>query len=142
MTLARRAKSYRKKSGVYASPVDFSPGGGGTRQSVMEAAEIFAEVARRNAAPFSTRIPAATSAVPLDEQRAMVVTNGDAAPNAAPFEFAERHPLFGDRQYWYTQPMRQYMSRAANNPVAIEAASDVYGDMEAQLLAAEYGYDE
>lgn len=140
--MARRKYSYRKKSGVYASPVSFSPGAGGTRQSVMDAAEVFADVARANAARFSIRIPAATAVVALNEQAAMVVTDGDAAPNAAPFEFGERHPLFGNRSSWYQQPRRAYMSSAANNPVAVEAASDVYGDREAALLAAQYGYDE
>lgn len=139
--MARRRHSYRKKSGVYGTPAGFGLGGGGTRESVMAAAEVFAEQARVNAAAFSTRIPAATGVEALNEQTAAVVTDGGAAPNAAPFEFAERHPLFGNRGHWYRQPRRAYMDRAARNSSTNEQALQVYGDLETALLAAEFGYN-
>jgi hypothetical protein len=55
-----------------------------------------------------------------------VQTNGKKAPNAAPFEFGERHPLFGmtgkpggrgplGKGYWFKQPTRPYMETAARN---------------------------
>jgi hypothetical protein len=138
----RRRPSYRKKSGVFATPGGVDIGGGFTRASVMAAAELFAAKARANASNFSTRIPPATTAEPYGEQEAQIVTDGTAAPNAAPFEFGERHPLFGDRAHWYKQQTRAYMNRAARDPGTIGAAADIYGTAEAELLSKEYGYTE
>jgi hypothetical protein len=139
----RRARSYRKKSGVFATPAGFTPlGGGFTRMSVLKAAAIFAAQARTNAAKFSVRIPAATSVLPYNEHQAQVVTDGVAAPNAAPFEFGERHPLWGNRKYWRPQPRRAYMDRAARNPGAFSAAAEIYAETETELLAKEFGYTE
>lgn len=138
----RRQPNYRKKSGVVATPSGFNISGGGTRESVLAAAEIFAEKARQIAAKFSRRIPAATYVDPYTEQQAQVVTDGVEAPNAAPFEFGERHPLFGDRKHWYKQPTRAYMSRAAQDSSTIDKAADIYGSLEADLLADEFGYNE
>lgn len=140
----RRQPSYiKRRSGVTATPEGFSiTGSGGTRESVMKAAEIFAARARVNAAKFSARIPLATFVEGVDGDHAQVVTDGVLAPNAAPFEFGERHPLFGNRQHWYKQPTRAYMSNAATNNATIDAAADAYGNSEAELLAKEYGYTE
>lgn len=139
----RRKATYRKKSGVFATPGGMSiPAYGSTRSSVLKAAEILAAQARRNAAAFSTRIPAATVVAGLAEQQAAVVTDGAAAPNAAPFEFGERHPLFGDKKHWYKQPLRAYMNRAATNSGALASALEAYGAEETLLLSAEYGFDE
>jgi len=135
-----------KKSGVYLTPASWTPSGpGGTRESVIKAAEIFRDQARKSAARFSTRIPPATDVQAFSEQEAMVVTDGTAAPNAAPFEFGLRHPLWGR---WDTpgpthvQPKRPYMSRAATNSGAITRAKEIYQKIEADLLAQEYGYDQ
>lgn len=137
----KRARSYRKKSGVFATPAGFTPGGGGfTRMSVMKAAEILAAQARSNASKFSTRIGPATQAIPYNEHQAQVVTDGVKAPNAAPFEFGERHPVYGNRKVWRKQPTRAYMNRAARNPGALDAAANIYADTEAELLAKEFGY--
>ncbi len=138
----RTNKSYRKKSGVFATPGGFSVGGfSGTRESVIEAAGVLAREAKANAARFSKRIPAATYVDGVSESQAQIITDGGAAPNAAPFEFGERHPLFGDRDHWYKQPTRPYMNQAATGP-AVDEAADVYGDLEATLLAQEFGYTE
>lgn len=134
---------YRKKSGVFATPAGFAPSGSGaTRSSVIEAAKLFLAQARKNAAKFSRRIPAATYVAPYEEQQAQIVTDGVAAPNAAPFEFGERHPLFGDRHHWYRQPRRSYMSRAATNKKTIDQAAEIYAQIERDLLAEEHGYTE
>lgn len=138
----RSAQSYRKRSGVVATPGGFQINGGGTRASVMKAAEIFAAKARANAAKFSRRIPAATYVDPYTEEQAQVVTDGTMAPNAAPFEFGERHPLFGDRKHWYKQPTRAYMSRAAKDSKTIDTAADVYATAEVEMLEQEYGFTE
>lgn len=134
---------YRKKSGVYAIPVGFAPKmSGGTRDSVLRAAGIVLERVRLNAAKFSKRIPAATNIESRAEQEAMIVTDGNEAPNGAPFEFGERHPLFGDRELWYKQPRRSYMSNAARHAPTVAKAAEEYGKVETDLLADEYGYNE
>src|SRR5258708_31679927 len=79
---------------------------------LLAAAELIAVKARANAAKFSRRIPGATHARPKGPDAVVVITDGMAAPNAAPFEFGKRHPLFGDRTHWYKQPTRAYISRA------------------------------
>jgi hypothetical protein len=142
VTAKAAQRRYSKKSGVFATPVGFSVRAGSTRPSVLKAAEVFLEQARRNAAKFSRRIPAATYVSGYQDQQAMIVTDGDAAPNAAPFEFAERHPLWGDRAHWYKQPRRPYMSRAASSKATVEKAADIYAAAEALLLAEEHGYTE
>jgi hypothetical protein len=136
----RAAKSYRKKSGVFATPAGFSiPSAGGTRASVLAAAAVMMAAAKANASKFSRRIPPATTVEPYSENEAMIVTDGGAAPNAAPFEFGERHPLWGNRNYWYKQPTRAYMNRAALS--AAEAAAEIYAAIEADALAKEHGYN-
>lgn len=92
---------------------------------LMEGAEIVAAAARTNASKFSQRIPAATKATPTGPSSVAVITDGSAAPNAAPFEFGKRHPLFGDTNHWYKQPTRAYMNRAFKATVA--EVVDVYG---------------
>jgi len=138
----QRARRYAKKSGVYATNAgDVAAGGSGnSRDGVLAAAAVFAEKARANAAKFSTRIPAATFVKAVDEQQALVMTAGNEAPNAAPFEFRERHPLWGDRKHWYAQPLRAYMSNAARNAATQSKAADAYGDAETKQLAKEFGY--
>lgn len=138
---AGNGSKYRKKSGAYATPTGFAPSGSGdVRESVLKAAEVFLVQARKNAMRFSTRIAPATHVTGLGEHQAMLVTDGTAAPNAAPFEFGERHPLYGNRRHWYKQRTRAYMSRAASNKTAISKAADIYAEAEKTLLAEEYGY--
>lgn len=145
---ASLARRYTKKSGVFATPVSFTSKPGETRASVIKAAEIFRDQAKKNASKFSRRIPAATYVQGTDEQRALVVTDGVAAPNAAPFEFAERHPLNYPNQVkalnrhgrafnWVKQPRRSYMSNAANNGKTVDQAADIYAQTERDLLANE-----
>jgi hypothetical protein len=142
LTKKARRRSYRKKSGVFATPVGTSIASfGGTRESVLEAAGVLSRQAKANAASFSRRIPMATYVAGFSENQAMVVTDGAAAPNAAPFEFGERHPVFGNRNVWRKQPLRPYMNRAATGP-ALDEAADVYADLEAILLGHEHGYTE
>lgn len=137
----RAPKAY-KKSGVFSTPVSLNVGTGKTRRSVIQAAQVFGDQARKNAAKFSVRIPAATGVDGLTEQTAQVVTDGTAAPNAAPFEFGLSHPMFGDRKAWGKQPKRAYMDRAAKNGSALNRAADAYAEAEKLLLSEEYGYKE
>lgn len=144
--MARRRKpSYRKKSGVFGTPGGFSlPSGGETRESVLAAAEVVCEAVRAKAARFSTRIPAATDVHPYQENAAIISTDGQKAPNAAPFEFGERHPSNTPNNYgnnvWCKGTRRAYMTNGAKAGTA--AAAEVYGEREIELLATEYGYTE
>lgn len=137
----RTAKTY-KKSGVFATPVSLSVSSGKTRKSVIEAAQVIGDQVKKNAATFSVRIPAATYVDAVSEQIAQVVTDGVAAPNAAPFEFGLSHPMFGDRKAWGKQPKRPFMDKAARNPGARSRAANAYAEAEKILLAEEYGYTE
>lgn len=74
-------------------------------------AEKIARAAREISATFSKRIPLATQVIE-DRIGIAVQTDGREAPNAAPFEYAKNHPLFGDREHWYKQPFRPYMLEA------------------------------
>lgn len=78
---------------------------------LKKSAEQIAEVARAIASRFSTRIPLATKVV-VDRKGVSVQTDGVAAPNARPFEYALNHPFFGNRERWYKQPFRPYMLQA------------------------------
>lgn len=139
----RKTRSY-KKSGVFATPVSLSLKSGNTRKSVIQAAQVFGDQAKNSAKKFSTRIPAATYVMGSTEQAAQVVTDGTDAPNAAPFEFGERHPLWGRRGPgdWRKQPTRAYMSNAARNSGAITRAAEAYAEAEKLMLSEEYGYTE
>lgn len=103
---------------------------------LRQAAQIIANAAKRNAAAFSRRIPPATSVGGgLSGKGVYVRTNGNKARNAAPFEFGERHPLFGDRNHWYATPHRPYMEDAAEQTLdrAAEAYAEVVDDWAQQL---------
>lgn len=81
---------------------------------LKRAAKLVCDQAKVNAS-FSRRIPAATSVRGADkpgDEYVEVFTDGNLAPNAAPFEYAEYHPLWGNRKYEYRQPHRAYMSDA------------------------------
>ena len=136
-----RSRSYRKRGGVFGTPEhlvvkDFT----GTRTSVRLAAGIFCEAAKAQAAKFSRTIPQATKVVGVDMNRARVITDGFLAPMAAPFEFGERHPLYGNRLYWYKQQTKAYMTKAAGDGTVMAAALEAYGKEETRLLAIEFGY--
>lgn len=81
------------------------------RRKILEGAEIVAKEAKRIAASFSRRTAAATH-VAEDSKGIMVETLSSQAPMARPFQDGLRHPLFGDREHWYTQPYHPYMSLA------------------------------
>jgi len=82
-------------------------------ERLKEAAEVVAEAARTIAAAFSRRIPPATR-VKGGITGVRVETDRHEAPNAWPFETGAFHPLFGDRDHWYQQEHRPYMSEAAD----------------------------
>lgn len=103
---------------------------------IEAAAKIIADQAKLNAS-FSKRIPAAIHVNVLDDDHAEIVANGFEARNAAPIEYGERHPLWGNRDYWYPTPHRPFMERALAQKAnaAAQEASKVVDD-----LAADEGY--
>lgn len=138
----RKRRTYRKKSGVRAVVGQMKSSSGASRESLIKAAQVLCDQAKVNAAKFSKKIPAATYVEGLESLECEVVTDGTMAPNAAPFEFGERHPLFGDRSHWYKQPTRAYMDKAAKNAGALTRASDIFGTEETKLLGKQFGYTE
>jgi hypothetical protein len=100
------------------SPLDSSSGGYGGRigaeelQYLTKAARMIANIARSTGAKVAKEIPGATEVV-ASAEGVYVVTWGDRAPMAAPFEGGLNHPLFGDREHWYTMKRKPYMQQAA-----------------------------
>lgn len=99
---------------------------------LTKAAEIISAEAKRVSAMRSVRIPASTH-VGVNNGMVAVITDGATAPNAAPFEAAELHPLWahvGSYRYvhfkWGRQPFFPYMMIAAENKIA--EAAEAYGD--------------
>lgn len=94
---------------------------------LQSAAEIIAREARSISSTFSKRIPLATRVVTDHDGKVSVFTSGTDAPNAAPFELPERHPLFGDKEHWYEQPHRPYMEEAGDRKA--DAAAEEYANV-------------
>lgn len=99
---------------------------------LKKAAELISKRAKEISAAFSRRIPASTHVV-VASGVVQVRTEGATAPNAAPFEAAELHPLWarvGTPRYtdwkWGKQPYRPYMLMAAEQE--IDAAAEEYGE--------------
>jgi hypothetical protein len=102
---------------------------------LKEAGVLIAGIARGNAS-FSTRIPAS---IRVGGGRSGVVVRAGSvkAPHAYAFELGKRHPLFGNRGYWYPTAHIAFLEDAAES--GAEAAAQIV----AQVIddwAAEYGY--
>ena len=101
-------------------------------EALTEAARIICKRAKEISGAFSVRIPAATH-VTVSNGTVAVITDGEAAPNAAPFEAGELHPLWahvGSWRYehykWGRQPYRPYMTMAALDK--IQDACEAYAE--------------
>jgi hypothetical protein len=98
--------------------------------ALVDAAGVICRMAKTISARFSRRIPAATH-VGTNNGMVAVITDGNVAPNAAPFEAGELHPLWahvGSWRYehwkWGKQPTRPYMIEAAT--AKIDEAAEAY----------------
>ena len=78
---------------------------------LREAAEIVADAAREISASFSTRIPASIR-ITGGTSKVYIRAGGPSAPNAYPFDTGARHPLFGNRDWWYPQPKKPFLEEA------------------------------
>lgn len=102
-------------------------------------------IAVRGNASWSTKIPKATRLqISLAGKRpgVAVVTNKNRAPGARPLEHQGRpgkfrHPLFGDRKNWVTQPAQPFMTE--EGPKWQEEVRDGIGEIIDQV-ARRHGY--
>lgn len=74
------------------------------------AAAIIAGKARDLAGAWSQKIPPSIS-VAVSGRVATITAD---APNARPAELRLRHPLFGDREWWYGPPGDKFLAPAAD----------------------------
>jgi hypothetical protein len=103
--------------------------------ALVKAANIICRRAQLISATRSRRIPAATH-VTSNAGMVAVITDGVVAPNAAPFEAGELHPLWAkvgswryDHFKWGKQPFFPYMMEAASTELdnaAIAYSESVY----------------
>lgn len=100
----RRAVPPRTRGEYHATTG--SVGGG----ELVQAAEEIADRARELAA-WSTKIPASIRTESEDEKSVTIVAD---APAAYPGETRARHPLFGNREYWYGPPGEPFLAPAAD----------------------------
>lgn len=83
------------------------------RDRMVQAAQLLADDVRKRTSAWSHRVPGATS-VFNDGSGIGVVVDGALAPSASPNEFGDRHPLFGNRDYWYKTPHRPFLEESVN----------------------------
>lgn len=102
------------------------------RLALREAGEVVAADAR-NRASYSDKIPGSIK-VATRGAVVKVRAGGDAAPNAAPLENKgrgnPRHPLFGNRNYWYTN---------TGTPAFLAPALDAKREVVAEMIATAVG---
>lgn len=93
----------------------------GTRQTtvgmvgggeLVQAAEEIADGARDYASAWSSSVPASIRTEQVSEKQVNVVAD---APAAYPAETRARHPLFGNRGYWFGPPGARFMGPAADD---------------------------
>jgi hypothetical protein len=108
---------------------------------VVAAAEPFAEAARAYAGTIPSPTIEASISVKPDGEGAVVIADGAIARQAYAYENGLSHPLFGNRGFWYPTPKVPFMTAAARNKGAQQAAMDIYA-RQLDVIAAEYGYDE
>ena len=105
---------------------------------LKEAGEIIATIARANFGTWSSRIPGSVK-VTGGRTGVNVVAGGRKGPAAYTAELHVRHPLFGNRDYWYDPGADQKpgLAPAASEGLdaAARAVAGVIGDW-----AREYGF--
>jgi hypothetical protein len=80
-----------------------------TGDRLRQAADIVANDARARAAEWSRSIPPSMRT----DVAGKVATITASAPVARPAELRLRHPLFGNRRFWYAPPGRPFLAPAA-----------------------------
>lgn len=78
---------------------------------VYEAALVVASAAKQDAAGYPSRqIPRSIHVGQGSETSASVIAD---SPNAYPVETGARHPLFGNRGFWYPMRQRRFLENGA-----------------------------
>ena len=107
-------------------------GGGG--DDLAAAAGIVADAARGLASAWSVQIPADIS---VRVSGNVATISSDVGP-AYPGETRARHPLFGNREYWYGPPGEPFLRPAADSKA--DAAMQRYAQ-KADTLARAAGFE-
>lgn len=145
VTVARKPRKPTGKTVITttASSLSGLGGGGGVNAAfILAAAEPFAAAAKAFASAIpSTMIPESIRTMPDGDNGAAVVADGAIARQAYAYENGLSHPLFGNYGYWYPTPKMPFMTAAARNKGAQQAAMDIYAK-QLDVLLAEAGWDE
>ena len=102
--------------------------GGALALRVHEAATIIAEAAKADAGEYpSVQIP---ESIHIGQGSATSATVYANSPNARPIALGQRHPLFGNRNYWYPMRQRRFLENGAvaAGEAAAEALAKVIDD--------------
>lgn len=104
---------------------------------LKEAGELVAGIARANASEVGTRLPGSVR-VRGGRTGVYIVAGGPKAPYGYTAETAARHPLFGNRDYWYQGPDHPFLGPAGDEGAegAAEIVAQVISDW-----AFEYGFE-
>jgi hypothetical protein len=116
---SRRRKPIRRTRVASQTTIKISGGsdGGALARRVYEAAVIIADAAKGDAAGYpSVQIP---ESIHVGQGAANTATIYADSPNARPIALGLRHPLFGNRNYWYPMKQRRFLENGA-----IEALDD------------------
>jgi hypothetical protein len=107
--ISRRARAPRLRTGS-GSFLITGAGVTGGDGDLHEAAMVIAKDAYGRASDWSRSVPASMSVDGDDHMQTITFTAGAAYPA----EFRARHPLFGNRRYWYGPPGGPYLAPAAD----------------------------
>ncbi len=93
-----------------------------TNVRLRQAAEVIAETARVLAGGWSRQIP---PSIRVDVKDKVATVSSGVGP-ARPAEYQLRHPLFGNRKFWYGPPGPPFLGPAAD--ARIDAAMAKYAE--------------
>lgn len=98
-------------------------------KNLRAVAVTLAATARSNAPYRSGNLRRAIRVRQRRGSPAVVVLSKD-APYARTIEYGRRHPLYGNRRYWYTQPRVPFLEDAvdSNRPAALVAVNRALTD--------------
>jgi hypothetical protein len=118
---------------------------------MKKAGAIVLAAARAEAAKVNAYIAANIELGDVDQDSIVIYANASVSQIARAFEFGLRHPLNYPSQrkganarnrfsnHWAAQDVKPFLDRAME--AAYTAAVDAYAEVEAELLADEYGLD-
>lgn len=126
--------------------------GHGSRASMLKAGQIVLKAARAEAAKVNPYIAANLELGEIDENGIQIQAKVTASQIARAFEFGLRHPLNYPSQvksggtvknrfhlHWAAQKTKPFLDKAME--AAYTAAVETYAEVEAKLLADEYGLE-